>query len=258
MDAISSLGGLASSVDLSTGRFAVLCLVVAVAAVIRGLTGFGFAILAVPLMGLVIEPAQAVVLAIILQMLIGPFGLRHSIGVIDRRSIGTIMIAACITTPIGLWLLASLPAEYARFAIAAIGLGCFFGFMGKRAETPNESMPMLLTVGATSGVLNGFAAMPGPPVVLHFVRDGVPPAVARGSMIAIFFATATMATLVAWWRGMIDRELIVLTLASFPLMVVGNAIGARFFGRVSDSVWRGAVIALLAVAAIGAMVRLFS
>ena len=45
------------------------------AAAIRGLTGFGMAIILVPLLGLVIEPAQAVVVAILLQLFIGPVGI---------------------------------------------------------------------------------------------------------------------------------------------------------------------------------------
>lgn len=45
------------------------------AAYVRGLTGFGMAIILVPLLGLIIPPAQAVTLGILLQLLIGPVGL---------------------------------------------------------------------------------------------------------------------------------------------------------------------------------------
>lgn len=230
--------------------------IVAVAAVIRGLTGFGFAILAVPLLGLVIPPTQAVLFAIILQMLIGPFGVRHALGIVDKRAVSRIAIAACLSTPLGLWLLSSLSADAARLTIAAIALGCFSFFIIPRAPIPNTSALLLAATGIASGILNGFAAMPGPPVILYFIRDSVPPAVARGAMITIFFATATMGTFVAALRGMIDRDLILLTAISLPLMIVGNHIGAKFFGRIPERVWRAVVIGLLAVAAAGAMLRI--
>ena len=230
--------------------------IVAVAAVIRGLTGFGFAILAVPLLGLVIPPAQAVLFAILLQMLIGPFGVRHALGLIDRRAVTGIALAACVSTPIGLWLLSAISADAARLTIAAIALGCFSFFLIPRAPTPNASALHLAATGFASGILNGFAAMPGPPVILYFIRDTVPPAVARGSMITIFFATATMGTLVAALRGMIDRDLIILTAVCLPLMIAGNHIGAKFFGTIPEKVWRGIVIGLLAVAAVGAVLRI--
>lgn len=40
------------------------------AAYIRGLTGFGMAIILVPLFGLIVKPGDAVVIAILLQVLI--------------------------------------------------------------------------------------------------------------------------------------------------------------------------------------------
>src|SRR3546814_16982638 len=44
--------------------------------------------------------------------------------------------------------------------------------------------------GLASGVLTGFAAMPGPPVVPFYLRRHLPPKVARASMLLIHFGTA--------------------------------------------------------------------
>ena len=52
------------------------------AAFVRGLTGFGMAIILVPLLGMLIAPGQAVVVGLILQLLIGPVGL----GIILREA----------------------------------------------------------------------------------------------------------------------------------------------------------------------------
>jgi uncharacterized membrane protein YfcA len=241
---------------LPVGTFMVLALIVLGAAIVRGLTGFGFAILAVPLIGLVIAPAQAVLLAIVLQMLIGPFGVRIALPHIDRPLVARIAALAFLFTPLGLWLLTRLDMATARLVIAGIAFACFFGFLIKREPTPPKGALSILITGAVSGVLNGFAAMPGPPVILFFVRDQVPPLVARGSMMLVFFAAAISGTLAAGWRGLLDATLLWLVVASFPLMLVGNHLGTRFFGRVPERVWRGIVIALLGVAMIGAAARI--
>jgi uncharacterized protein len=240
---------------LSGSRVLLIGLIVFVGAVLRGLTGFGFAILAVPLLGMVIDPVQAVVFAIVMQLLIGPFGVPQALKMIDRRAVGWIAGFAWVATPLGLWLLALVPMATARIIIAGIGIGCFLSFLAKRAPLPSRSRASLALTGLAAGLLNGFAAMPGPPVILHFVRDGVPPAQARGSMITIFAATACAGTFVAAWRGMIDHQTVIMTLLALPVMILGNHIGARFFGRVSEPVWRGVVIALLLVAALGAISR---
>ncbi len=246
---------IAKTIHLPLSSALLIALVVLVAALIRGLTGFGFAILAVPLLGLVIPPAQAVIFAIIMQMLIGPFGVPQAWKTVDRRAVSWIAASAWISTPLGLWLLSALPSGTTRIFIAVIGLGCFFLFMIKRAPTPSVTPRALISTGLAAGILNGFAAMPGPPVVLYFVRSEVPPAVARGSMITVFAATAIAGTLVAGLRGMISQELMILAALALPIMVAGNHIGARFFGRVSPPVWRAVVIALLSLSAIGAVIR---
>ena len=64
-----------------------------------GLTGFGMAIILVPLLGLVIPPAMAVTLAIFLQLLIGPVGLPAILADADRKSAITLALIAMATTP---------------------------------------------------------------------------------------------------------------------------------------------------------------
>ncbi len=235
--------------------FLSVCLIVAGAAFFRGLTGFGYAILSVPLVSLVSTPAVAVLMAILMQLIIGPFGVRQARGIINVPMVSKIAALACLTTPLGLWLLDIVSVDIARLIITTIAIGSFFAFMLKRPQTLNNSPLHIALVGIISGLLNGFAAMPGPPIVLHFVRKKVPPAVSRGSMITIFFATAAMATAVAFWRGMVDMQLLVLTALTCPLMIGGNHLGSKYFGAVSEPVWRGFVIILLAIAAGVALIK---
>lgn len=246
---------LSAHAGLALLPFLTVCLIVLGAAFFRGLTGFGYAILSVPLVGLVATPAVAVLMAILMQLIIGPFGVRQARGIIDFPIVTKIAALACLATPFGLWLLDVVSADIARLIITVIAIGSFFAFMVKRPETLNNSSAHIALVGITSGLLNGFAAMPGPPVVLHFVRKKVSPAVSRGSMITIFFATAAMGTAVAFWRGMIDPQLLVLTALTCPLMIGGNHLGSKYFGAVSEPVWRSFVIILLAIAASVASIK---
>src|SRR3546814_21088751 len=71
------------------------------AAYVRGLTGFGMAIILVPLLGLIIAPGEAVVLGILLQLLIGPVGIRLIMADADRATAVPLALLAMATPPTG-------------------------------------------------------------------------------------------------------------------------------------------------------------
>jgi uncharacterized protein len=229
------------------------------AAAIRGLTGFGMAIILVPLLGLLIAPAQAVVLAIVLQLLIGPVGLRTILRSADRASALPLSALAMATTPLGIAALTAVPADIARLLIALVALAAFALIL--LPQLPDGHRPGRLAIvltGMASGILNGFAAMPGPPVVPFYLRQSLGPATARASMMLVFFATAIAGTLTAWWAGLLNAPLLALSLLLFAPMALGNWLGGLAFGRVAAPLWRSIVGAVLGIAGIGALMRLLS
>ncbi|MCC2602103.1 sulfite exporter TauE/SafE family protein [Sphingopyxis yananensis] len=226
------------------------------AAYVRGLTGFGMAIILVPLLGLLVPPEEAVVLGILLQLLIGPVGLRHTVATADKASAIPIGVTAMALTPLGMWVLAQTPTDVARLLITASAVAAFVAvLLPKKAAGHAPSRWAVLGTGAASGILTGFAAMPGPPVVPFYLRRNVDPVVARASMLTIFFLTAISGTLAALWLGIVTPRLFVLALMLFVPMWLGNKLGARHFGRVAPPVWQAMVAVVLGVAAVSAVVR---
>ena len=236
----------------------VLALIAAfVAAFVRGLAGFGMAILLVPLLGLMILPVEAVVVSNLLGLLIGLVGLRRVWAGADRASVLTIGALAMIATPLGLALLHATDPAWARVLIALVAVLAFVmvllpprpdGHRPHRAET--------VVAGVTAGVLTGFAGMPGPPVVPYYLRQAIPAARARASMLAVFFATSLASSVAGLGMGMAGPRHALLALTLFGPILAGNWLGGHAFGRVSDRAWRILVALLLAASGIAALVRL--
>ena len=228
------------------------------AAYIRGLTGFGMAIILVPLFGMIVPPGQAVVIAILLQVLIGPVGLKAIFADAHRQSALMIAAIAMLATPIGVLLLKVTTPDVARLMIAAIAIGAFaLVLLPQRGELrpgPKETA----ATGIASGILTGFAAMPGPPVVPFYLRQPIPPKEARASMMLVFFATAIAGTISAFALGLADARLLWLSLLLFPSVLAGNWLGAKSFGKVPPSLWRSFVAGILGLAGISALIRLFN
>jgi uncharacterized protein len=203
------------------------------AAYIRGLTGFGMAIILVPLLGLIVSPREAVVLGIFLQVLIGPVGLKIIYADAHRKSALAIAGCAMIATPLGIWL---LPQR------------------GELRPGPKETA----ATGIASGILTGFAAMPGPPVVPYYLRQPIPPAEARASMMLVFFATAIAGTISSFALGIASWKLVWLSLILFPAVLLGNWLGAKSFGKVPAPLWRSFVATVLGLAGLSAVIRLLT
>lgn len=225
------------------------------AAGIRGVTGFGMAIVLVPLLALVVRPAEAVVVAILLQFLIGPVGLKTILADSERPSSLIIAGSAMLATPLGLWLLARISPDLARILIAGIAISAFlFVLIPKRSTKPLHLVHTIAT-GLAAGILTGFAGMPGPPVVPYYLRHGVSPLKARASMMLVFFATAIAGTIAALVSGLATTKLIMIALILLPPMLAGNWLGARAFGKMDPVLWRIGVSILLGGAALSAVWR---
>ena len=228
-----------------------------VAAFIRGLAGFGMAILLVPLLALMVLPVEAVVVSNFLGLLIGLVGVRQTWAAADRASALTIGGLAMVATPFGLALLHVVDPAWARVLIALIAVLAFVLVL--LPSRPDGHRPHLLETGATgvaTGLLTGFAGMPGPPVVPYYLRQPIPAARARASMLMVFFTTSLASSVAGVGMGMAGMRQGALALALFVPIWLGNWLGAHAFGRISDKAWRWLVALLLGASGTVALVRL--
>ena len=228
------------------------------AAYIRGLTGFGMAIILVPLLGIIVTPGEAVVIGILLQVLIGPVGLKVIYADAHRPSALAIAAFAVAATPIGILLLKITPPDIARLMIAAIAIGAFMLVLLPQRGALRPGPKETAVTGMMSGILTGFAAMPGPPVVPYYLRQPIPPKEARASMMLVFFATAIAGTISAFALGIANAKLFMLSLILFPAVLAGNWLGGKSFGKVPARLWRSFVAGVLGLAGLSAMIRLFT
>lgn len=227
-----------------------VCLSVLAAAILRGITGFGFALAAVPMMSLFLPPSQAVALAVLLQCFAG---LRDSVtlrGTWETPVLKRLVAGAVLGTPFGVALLLWLDPTVTRIAIAVLilaGLGMLMWKPSGGYGPPNMRLAVL--TGAVAGLFGGFAAMPGPPAVAYFLTTDVPAVRTRASLIIFFFATSLLAMPGLIWGGLITAQSVAIALLALPLMLCGTWAGGRLFARTSEAGFRRlAMLVLLATA----------
>jgi uncharacterized membrane protein YfcA len=239
--------------SLSPAAIAAGLAMVFAAGLVRGFSGFGLSIAAVPLLSLIMPPAQAVPIVLLLQLFISISGLRAAWTLCDHRATRTLALGALIATPFGAWALAHLPAAPVRGVIAVIVLAAVL-VLARGAALP-LSQRASLPFGLASGLFNGLAGMPGPPVIAYFLMSRTGNQVARASMIVFFLATSVFALVPLAALGLITRASLAAACIGLPVALIGSSLGAAMFNRNPDGHYRLVALCLLTVAAALAAAR---
>lgn len=243
---------------LAPDQLAIALTAALAAGFVRGLAGFGLAILLVPVLGLAIPPREAVVVANALGLLVGLVGLRRIWGHAERSALH-ISALAVLAVPLGVWLLARTEPPLARLLIALVALAAFvLVLLPKRPADHSPSRSETALTGLASGILTGFAGMPGPPVVPYYMRRALPPQVARASMMTVFLFTAAAGCLAALALGVATWREPLLALLLYPAVLIGNWLGSHAFGRVGESLWRIFTGVVLGASALAALAKLLA
>ena len=227
--------------------YAIAC--VFLAAIVRGFSGFGFSMLLITSISLLIPPVEVIASVMILEVAASIHMLPGVWKSIHWRSLGFLTLGQIVATPFGVWALANVPLAPMKLALGLIVLATATllarGFALKRM--PGDAATT--ATGAASGLLNGAFGIGGPPVVLFFLSSPAGVAAGRASLVAFFFMTDIVALGWQFQQHLITLDHLRNALLYLPALIAGIWIGAHGFARVDAALFRKAVLGLLAVLA---------
>lgn len=228
------------------------------AGTLRGYTGFGFSIAAVPLLSLIGPPATVVPIVLMLQLVVSANGIRPALRQSDWRSIRLLAGGALAATPLGLWALTQLPDVAVRIAIACTVSAAVIVIGRGFRPAAALSGPRVLLFGLLSGLFNGIAGMPGPPVIAYYLGVPIAGTTARASMIVLFTLTSAFALAPLLVLGRLQVNACLLASAALPIVWLGSSLGERLHARSSERVYRCAGLVVLSATAVLTTVKALS
>ena len=235
------------------GAWAAVAAIVAAAAVAQGLSGFGFSLISIPLLSLVVPVKAAIVggafLGLVQSGLVVSRDHRH----IDRRSATVLVLAALAGMPIGLFVITRVREEPLQVVIAVTVL-VFTALLWRRVRLPTDSLPAEVGVGFTSGMLSTSTGMSGPPLVIALQARGVPPSAFRATLATVFVSGSAISLLLFWSRGLVTADAVKVAAAGLPGLLIGILVGELAFRRVDHERFRAIVLVLLVASAVLALV----
>ncbi len=231
---------------------AVVAIIVAFAAFGQTVAGFGFSLLAVPPLGLIIDPKAAVVVAAVLlaaNSAMLAWGERTHI---DRNAVRLLLAGALPGLPLGLALLNVMPVAALRVTLAIAILAAVV-IIASGARLTSRSATVELAAGFATGVLTTSLNANGPPTVLALQARGLAPQAFRPTTSTVLGLTSAVGVALFGLGGRLTGEVLSMAAIALPAMVAGWFIGSRVRGRVAPVAFRRLVLGLLVLAALATM-----
>jgi len=216
----------------------VIAATVAFAATIQATMGFGFALVAVPIIAVADDPKVAVVAITAIGV---PMTLWNTIRWRAHLRVGamtTVVGASLIGMPIGALILARAPDPALTFAIGIVVLG-LTAWLWRGLQLPPGPRTEI-AAGIASGALGTSTGTNGPPLVIAFQATGMERDAFRATLAGCFFVQG-----VAFVVGV-------------PAIVAGTLGGKRLSTRLHGRAFRVAVLTLLGLSGALAIVGAFT
>lgn len=232
------------AVDISTTLVVVL-----LASVVQSATGFGFSLLAVPLLSLAVPTELAVVVAATLGTLTSSAQAVGERDHGDRPTIVRMLLGAAVGAPFGLLLLSVATNRQLRFGLAAVIISfLIINLRGLAIERGSRTVDVV--AGGISGVLNTSLSTNGPPLVMALHARHLAPPVFRGTISSVFAGTGIITLGLFLASGRYSPEVRELLLVAVPTMVIGYWLGSRLRPRIDPPLFRRVVMGLLVITAV--------
>ncbi len=218
--------------------FGVIAVLVFIAALVRGLAGFGFPLVLVSILALLYPPAFVVPLVVILQASFGVIDLARIRRQADWPLLSRVVLGSLLGAPLGVLILVYLPEVFLRMllglAIIVAAYALLRGFQLKRRAGPRAQ----LATGVVCGFAHSAAAMSGPPAIFMLLASQTDPDRARATLFALYALVAWVAIISMRLAGAIDAQNLVLGLSLLPAMLFGFEAGKSLYRRLEPRFFR--------------------
>jgi uncharacterized membrane protein YfcA len=241
----------------SAWQLAWCALVIVVAYTLRGATGFGAGVVAIPLLVLVL-PLRAVIPVMTTLGIVASFGqtareFRH----VEWRGVRGLLLPTLAGWAAGLWLFKALHPEMLRTALALFIIAYALWSLAPRKAVLRAPRAWIAPLAGASGgmVSTLFGGMAGPMFVVYLNALDLDKARFRATMSAILFLLALLRAGGYGGLGFYDTRVFALLALLAPMMVLGMVLGERVFHGLEESLFKRVVAALLVASGVALLFK---
>ncbi len=225
----------------------VVVLIIFLSTLVRSTFGFGNALIAMPLLALVIGVKGATPLVALAGLVISLIMLIQEWRELVWKDTLVLLISSLAGLPLGLLLLTVLPETVVRTILGLILIGFgIYNLLG--VKLPVLERPVLaVPFGFLAGILGGAYNANGPPIVIYGVMRGWKKEAFRASLQGFFFVSSVMIVAGHALSGFWSRQTMTAFFASLPAVILAVFLGEKFAKKITQENFNRVIYTFLAL-----------
>jgi len=234
--------------DISLNVAIAICAVAFVSGTARGFSGFGSALIFMPLASSIAGPRLVAALLLIIDFVAAAPLLPNAWKQADRKATAVMVAGALVGVPIGTYFLSRLDPVTTRWIITGFVAALLLLLLSGWRYRGKDHAAISVGIGVLSGFCSGLAQTGGPPIVGYWLGRPLASKIARANILLFFGASDFFSVVSYALTGLITMDAIKFAFVVGPVYGIGVWFGASLFGRASEKVFRAICYILIAAA----------
>ena len=234
-------------------RFLYAVAIATVAGAVRGFSGFGSALIYMPLISAIYSPAIAAPTILLIDTMSGlPFSVRawpHA----NRQEVLPVSVGGAVGVPLGVLALLYVSPLSLRWFIAVLVLIALAALAAGWRYHGKPTLLASLGVGVTSGFGAGAVQIGAPPLLVFWLGGKNSATTVRANIMVYFILQGVMSFGLYMYSGLFDGQVVVLSLLLGAPFALAMFAGAYWFHGSSDVLYRRVAYVIIGFAGLASL-----
>ena len=220
------------------GSIIYLILGATLAGLVRGFSGFGTAMVFIPIAGQVLSPIATLTVLFVMD-LIGPIpNIPRALRDGQLVDVSRLFVGSLIGAPIGVYLLTLMSEDVFRLSGASFSLLLLVLLIFGVRYRGTLSKGLIYLTGSIGGLFGGAVGIPGPPVIMLYMASTLPPAVIRANNTLFLLVVDVLFFSIFWLKGLLLTHYILIGIIIAVPYLTFCILGAFLFNPRREKIYR--------------------
>ena len=223
------------------------------AGLVRGFTGFGTAMVFMPIAAQFLGPFEALTVMLVMDLVAPLMHVPRALRDGQPSDVLRLGIGAVVAVPLGVFLLTLIEPVVFRWGVSIIAFTLLVLLVAGVRYRGVLTKKLIYLAGGFGGLLAGSVGLPGPPVIMLYMASTLPVSAVRANLTLYLIVADLILIAVLWFGGLLVVSALMLGVLMIAPYLAGNWAGAAMFRPEAEKIYRWVAYLIIAASAISGM-----